>query len=182
MSSACETGTSVGEVCKEQLLMLEENGHKVFDEAAMVVNELSSGLGGTSERLEVDVTTRTLHVRYIVAGNPNTPKEVLARLANDTLENIRRRVAENPRTPVTVLLQMASDPNIDVRLSVAENPNTPPEVLEQLAADDNVDVRYGVAENPHIPAEILGRLAEDDNPYVACRAQKTLLLVCPVVA
>ncbi|MBI4532807.1 MAG: hypothetical protein HY711_02580 [Candidatus Melainabacteria bacterium] len=162
-------------------MALEENGHRLIDEAARVISELSSGVRGKSQPLELDASMRTLHVRYIVAGNPNTPKEVLARLANDTLENIRRRVAENPRTPVSVLLQMASDPNIDVRLSVAENPNTPPEVLEQLAADDNVDVRYGVAENPHIPAEILVRLADDDNPYVACRAQKTLLLVCPVM-
>lgn len=159
--------------------MLEENGHKVSDEAAKV--GFSSGVGGMSQRLELNATTRALHVRYIVAGNPNTPKEVLAKLANDTLENVRRRVAENPRTPVAILLQMANDPNVDVRLSVAENPNSPPEILEQLAADDNVDVRYGVAENPYIPAGILGRLAEDDNPYVACRAQKTLLLVSTMI-
>ena len=137
--------------------------------------------GRMSGNRELDVTTRTLHVRYIVAGNPNTPREVLAKLSGDVLENIRRRVAENPRTPVSTLVQMACDPSVDVRLSVAENPNTPAEVLEQLSQDDNVDVRYGVAENPHIPASILERLAEDDNPYVACRAQKTLALVSPIV-
>lgn len=125
----------------------------------------------------LDVTTRTLHVRYIVAGNPNTPKEVLAKLANDVLESIRRRVAENPRTPVTSLVAMARDPDVDVRLSVAENPNTPPQILEQLANDDCVDVRYGVAENPHIPVDLLQMLTEDENPYVACRAQKTLQIV-----
>lgn len=125
----------------------------------------------------LEVTTRSLHVRYIVAGNPNTPREVLAKLSTDVLETVRRRVADNPRTPVNALLQLAHDPSVDVRLAVAENPNTPAEVLEKLAADDDVDVRYGVAENPHIPIEYLRRLSEDGNPYVACRAQKTLKMI-----
>lgn len=135
------------------------------------------GAGSQARDRSLEVTTRSLHVRYIVAGNPNTPKEVLAKLASDVLENVRRRVADNPRTPVGALMQLAHDPSIDVRLSVAENPNTPPAVLEQLAADDCVDVRYGVAENPHIPEEFLRTLAEDSNPYVACRAQKTLNMI-----
>lgn len=160
--------------------MTEGDASKAVRDTAQANNRLSEGNGRGSGQSSLDVTTRTLHVRYIVAGNPNTPKEVLAKLATDVLENIRRRVAENPRTPVSTLVQLASDPSVDVRLSVAENPNTPAEVLEQLAADDNVDVRYGVAENPYIPAHILQRLAEDDNPYVACRAQKTLQIVSSV--
>ncbi|HEY9871699.1 MAG TPA: hypothetical protein V6D08_21255 [Candidatus Obscuribacterales bacterium] len=160
--------------------MTEGDASKAVRETAQATSKLSEANGRGSGQRELDVTTRTLHVRYIVAGNPNTPKEVLAKLATDVLENIRRRVAENPRTPVSTLVQLASDPSVDVRLSVAENPNTPPAVLERLAADDNVDVRYGVAENPYIPAHILQRLAEDDNPYVACRAQKTLQIVSSV--
>jgi len=157
--------------------MLDQEGQKTIWKVDKGGNRLNEGNGHKGSEHELDVTTRTLHVRYIVAGNPNTPKEVLAKLASDILDNIRRRVAENPRTPVATLVQMACDPNVDVRLSVAENPNTPPEVLEQLAHDDNVDVRYGVAENPHIPMHILSSLSDDDNPYVACRAQKTLYLV-----
>lgn len=137
----------------------------------------NSNSGSQSRDPSLEVTTRSLHVRYIVAGNPNTPKEVLAKLSCDVLESVRRRVADNPRTPVTALMQLAHDPSVDVRLSVAENPNTPAEMLEQLAADDDVDVRYGVAENPHIPAEYLRQLSEDCNPYVACRAQKTLKMI-----
>ena len=153
--------------------MLDREGSKAIREARGNLNGADRQNNKASSD-QLDVTTRTLHVRYIVAGNPNTPKEVLAKLATDTLESIRRRVAENPRTPVQSLIQMAQDPSVEVRLSVAENPNTPPEVLEQLAQDDDVDVRYGVAENPHIPAVFLQMLAEDENPYVACRAQKTL--------
>ena len=121
------------------------------------------------------------HVRRVVAGNPNTPKQVLARLATDSMSNIRRRVAENPKTPVDVLMILAHDDDPDVRLGVAENPNTPAEVLSILAVDEDVDVRFGVAENPHMPEVILVRLSEDDNPYIRCRALKTLQMLAPDV-
>ncbi|MBI4534425.1 MAG: hypothetical protein HY711_10820, partial [Candidatus Melainabacteria bacterium] len=49
------------------------------------------------------------HVRRVVAGNPNTPKQVLASLAEDELTNIRRRVAENPRTTPEILTKLAQD-------------------------------------------------------------------------
>jgi len=121
------------------------------------------------------------HVRRVVAGNPNTPKQVLARLADDTMPGIRRRVAENPKTPPEILMRIAHDEHPDVRLAVAENPNSPPDILALLADDEDVDVRYGVAENPHMPEEILVKLSEDDNPYVRCRAMKTLQMMAPDV-
>ena len=144
------------------------------DESGGIPDPVSSAL---LRDPSLEMTLKTLHVRYIVAGNPNTPKEVLAKLSTDVLETVRRRVAENARCPVTVLSQLVFDPSVDVRLAVAENTNTPPELLEQLAADDCVDVSYCVAENPHIPVEILRCLAEDSNPYVSCRAQKTVIMV-----
>lgn len=121
------------------------------------------------------------HVRRVVAGNPNTPKQVLARLATDTLPHIRRRVAENPKAPVDVLMILAYDQDPDVRLGVAENASTPPEVLKILASDEDADVRFGVAENPHMPEEILLLLCEDDNPYIRCRALKTMQMLAPDV-
>lgn len=121
------------------------------------------------------------HVRRVVAGNPNTPKQVLERLSQDSLPGIRRRTAENPKTPVEILVKLAQDEHCDVRLGVAENPNTPPEILSTLSEDEDADVRYGVAENPHMPEEILIKLSEDDNPYVRCRALKTLQMLAPDV-
>ncbi|MDQ5938277.1 MAG: hypothetical protein QG574_5640, partial [Cyanobacteriota bacterium erpe_2018_sw_21hr_WHONDRS-SW48-000092_B_bin.40] len=47
-----------------------------------------------------------LQVRRVVAGNPNTPRQVLARLADDKSASIRRAVAENPRTPVELLKKL----------------------------------------------------------------------------
>jgi hypothetical protein len=132
---------------------------------------------GSSTSQDFDI----YHVRRVVAGNPNTPRQVLSRLAEDKLSAIRRRVAENPRTPVDVLTRLASDADPDVRLAVAENANTPPEILATLSEDEDVDVRYGVAENPHMPEDILLKLSEDDNPYVRCRALKTLQTMSPDV-
>ena len=147
------------------------NDTYVDDESALEETSRSS----RSRELEI------YHVRRVVAGNPNTPKQVLARLSTDTMPNIRRRVAENPKTPVDVLMILAHDDQADVRLGVAENPNTPSEVLSILALDEDVDVRFGVAENPHMPEEILVRLSEDDNPYIRCRALKTLQILAPDV-
>jgi hypothetical protein len=119
------------------------------------------------------------HIRRIVAANPSTPEQVLARLAQDSLSLVRRHVAENPHTTVDVLSRLASDSEPDVRLAVVENIGTPPEILARLACDPDLDVRYGVAENPHIPMNILATLARDDNPYIRCRALKTLRTLSP---
>lgn len=120
-----------------------------------------------------------IHVRRVLAGNPNTPKQILEKLAGDDFPAIRCRTAENPNTPVKILQELAGDQHSDVRLAAAENPSTPQETLAILAADEDTDVRYGVAENPHMPEDILVKLCEDDNPYVRCRALKTLQMLSP---
>ncbi len=120
-----------------------------------------------------------LHLRRVVAGNPNTPEQVLRQLAQDKVSVIRRHVAENPHTPSDILRHLANDSDSDVRLAVAENTNTPNETLTRLAADQNVDVRYGVAENANMPEKILLALTNDENPYVRCRALKTLQTAFP---
>lgn len=120
-----------------------------------------------------------LQVRRVVAGNPNTPKQVLVRLAGDRNESIRRAVAENPRTPVDIIRLLARDKSSDVRLAVAENSHTPTDILALLAEDEDPDVRFGVAESPHMPENILVQLARDENPYVRCRALKTLQMLAP---
>jgi hypothetical protein len=128
-----------------------------------------------SEQADFDI----LHVRRVVAGNPNTPAQVLTRLGQDRFSVIRRHVAENPRTPPEVLRELAKDPDVDVRLAVAENVHTPPDSLALLATDQNVDVRYDLAENRHLPERVLIELTKDDNPYVRLRALKTLHSIWP---
>ncbi|HEY9772857.1 MAG TPA: HEAT repeat domain-containing protein [Planktothrix sp.] len=135
----------------------------------------------TREITDPSVDLQAVQVRRVVAGNPNTPKQVLARLATDESHEIRRIVSENPKTGVDVLHKLAYDTHTDVRLAVAENRNTPSETLAILSKDDHVDVRYGVAENPHMPEQILFELCQDDNPYVRCRALKTMQALDPDV-
>ncbi len=122
-----------------------------------------------------------LHIRRVVAGNPNTPGHVLSRLSEDPNPMIRQRIAENPNTPIDVLRKLAGDIHSDVRLAVAENPNASTDILARLAVDADSDVRYGVAESPHMPEQILLLLAQDDNPYVRCRAMKTVRMLSPEV-
>lgn len=136
---------------------------------------------GEERRALLTSEVDALHVRRVVASNPNTPKHVLDRLSGDPNCTIRRHVAENPRTPIELLKKLADDESYEVRLAVAENVYTPPDVLALLSNDESVDVRYGVAENPRMPENILLDLAKDDNPYIRCRALKTLQMLAPDV-
>jgi len=137
----------------------------------------ATSVQSTNDGLELDA--EILQVRRVVAGNPNTPRQVLMRLADDANVSVRRAVGENPRTPIDVLKKLVFDHNAEVRMAVAENKNSPAEILAMLAKDENVDVRYGVAESPHMPEEILAELAHDENPYVRCRSLKTLQMLAP---
>ena len=51
---------------------------------------------------------------YICAGSALTPVNVLAQLAFDKLDLVRRRVAENPKTPLAILENLAFDADTDV--------------------------------------------------------------------
>jgi hypothetical protein len=147
------------------------------DKQKSVKGNLAQSRSKAPSRSQADLDI--LHVRRVVAGNPNTPMTVLARLAEDSNPVIRRHVAENPRTPPDILTGLATDHDLDVRLAVAENSNAPPDTLSLLASDNNVDVRFGVAENPHMPEDILVGLTNDENPYVRYRAIKTLQILMP---
>ncbi|MCC6980288.1 MAG: hypothetical protein IT343_18355 [Candidatus Melainabacteria bacterium] len=136
---------------------------------------------GRKQPIYVTSEFDALHVRRVVASNPNTPRQVLERLAADDSAVLRRHVALNPRTPVETLRKLAEDTQADVRLAVAENIGTPQEILAALSSDPDMDVRYGVAENPHMPEDILVELTQDDNPYIRCRALKTLQMLAPDV-
>lgn len=142
---------------------------------------MESGDSGTSIPIFVTSEFDALHVRRVVASNPNTPRQVLERLATEESAVIRRHVALNSKTPVETLRKLAEDTEVDVRLAVAENVGTPEEILAVLSADEDMDVRYGVAENPHMPEDILVELTQDDNPYIRCRALKTLQMLAPDV-
>ena len=117
--------------------------------------------------------------RYVAAGSPDTPRDILAQLGFDVSSAVRKHVAENPNTPLAALSRLAADYDWEVRLGVAENTATPVALLELLAQDDNVDVRFGLAESVSTPLHILRTLARDENPYVVWRANRTLKMLRP---
>jgi hypothetical protein len=59
-----------------------------------------------SRYLPIESESRSRILGY-VATNPNTPVEILTRLASDRFSEIRIAVASNPSTPVEVLRQLS---------------------------------------------------------------------------
>jgi hypothetical protein len=87
------------------------------------------------------------------------------------------KVAEHANTQPDVLDRLSQHQAPDVRIAVADNPSTEVAILHRLATDENADVRYALAENHNVEQTVLLILMGDDNPFVAQRAQKTLLRV-----
>lgn len=110
------------------------------------------------ERLRALASQGDQEVRRAVAGNPNTPEDVLYRLAvrfpREFLENpvldllllvnpnflaempeyARRRILAQPRVEVGYLRWVLKHGDTKALLSLAQNPATPPETLEPLLA------------------------------------------------
>ncbi len=84
-------------------------------------------------------------------------------------------IASNASTSASVLSHLSKHCDVRVRTAVADNENTNANTSMQLAQDDNADLRYAMAENHHIGRAVLDFLALDTNPFVANRAQKTIL-------
>ncbi len=76
-----------------------------------------------------------------VGANPQTPKEILEELAQDSDWEVRQAIACNPNAPETILKMLATDRVFTVRQEVAANPSTPVELLELLIGDKDWCVR-----------------------------------------
>ncbi len=84
-------------------------------------------------------------------------------------------IASHASTSAAVLHNLSQHKDVQVRTSVADNENTSANTSMQLAGDANADLRYALAENHHIDRDTLDFLALDGNPFVADRAQRTIL-------
>lgn len=114
---------------------------------------------------------------YLMAGHPQTSVQHLELLAANAWAKVRMRVAENPNTPMHVLHLLSKDDDPEVRMSVANNTKATLKLLERLANDQSADVRFYLAEDQNLPRIILRKLSEDENPFVARRAELTLVKV-----
>ena len=71
-------------------------------------------------------------MRFSVAGNINTPVNLLEFLSNDSDALVRKSVAKNPNTPLRILKKLANDSDALVRESVSENPKCTHEIKETI--------------------------------------------------
>ncbi len=94
-----------------------------------------------------------------IARDPQTPPDVLAKLAKDRWWSVRMAVAGNPNTPWDTFLTLARDrENPSVRHAVANSPRIPVDLLEEMALDANAYVRDGVAGNPKARPAIIAAI------------------------
>jgi predicted DNA-binding WGR domain protein len=114
-----------------------------------------AALGAIPELL---FNTLDLELRVAIAKQPGTAPHLLAQLAQDPHENVRKVVAGNPHAPANTLESLAPDRNLDVRVALAKNPHTPATALNQLADDVYEKVRKAVLKHPNTSGEALYKL------------------------
>ena len=129
---------------------------------------------------------------YVAAKNRSTPAFILAKLAQDAVENLRWRVATNRSTPIEVLNELVRDKheyvkkcaieNLAVRIPLSElsendqdgwrlraklylasDSQTPVGVLTILAQQSEISVLAAVASNPSTALSTISALSRDGN-------------------
>jgi len=90
--------------------------------------------------------------------------------ASSSNAQIRKHIAENPNTPTDLLRRLAHRAHWEVRAAVARNPNTPEDVLLQKCRDGNDLVRFAIIQNPNVTDRVL-RVLVEDKEYDRIRTQ-----------
>jgi hypothetical protein len=68
-----------------------------------------------------------------ITEHPQTPAEVLARLASHPYDAVRENIARHPQADTATLEKLAADPEGEIWLLVACNDATPPELRQRLS-------------------------------------------------
>lgn len=98
----------------------------------------------TIKEFEVQIALGTLSLddKLRLAGSERTSKKILIILsADDEHWAVKYRVARNPNTPKEVLKILSTDKYWSVRYWVACNSSTPTEVLIKLSIDKDSGIR-----------------------------------------
>ncbi|MEH1934599.1 MAG: hypothetical protein V7L14_12940 [Nostoc sp.] len=126
----------------------------------------------------------------LVAADPSTDPELLGELALSTDQKTRQSVAGNPNTPVDVLLrlgaefpsQLLDNPVFPLLLlenlnlvaeiplptlrSILKQENVPVYILEQAADQADLEVQLGLVKNVQTPKGVLNRLTQSRHSQV----------------
>lgn len=140
--------------------------------------------------------------RKYVASNPNTPVEILQKLASEFPEEIMANpildllILESPQSITAIKMAIAQSPHTPRRIydvmvdfvskmRQAQNENTPPKILAQLAnKDESIPIRKAVARNSSTSKKTLDYLEKDEwhvltevakNPNTSINALRSLL-------
>ena len=105
--------------------------------------------------------------KKMVARHPNTPRQILQRLASDKL--YAELVAANPSADGRTLICLY-DADRTLAPLIAANPSCPAALLIELADHEADIVRASVASNRNSPAALIQNLALDDVDLVRTHA------------
>ena len=99
-------------------------------------------------------------LRFFVARNPNSSRELVITLLETMPFMDKRELAEDTSSTSDLLRILALDADDIVLFNLSYNPSTPVDVLRALAKDEHWGVRCNVAEHPKASSKILVMLFE----------------------
>jgi len=110
----------------------------------------------------------------LLSKNPNTPEEILIRIASDGSELDRITIAKRLDCPLTIMPSLALDPSSKVREAILDNKNCSPETFLVFAKSPIYEWRAWAASSLNCPVSILSELSKDNEETVAKLAKRTL--------
>jgi hypothetical protein len=120
-----------------------------------------NGLGDVPHLLRLLAGDADQEVSHAVAVRPETPLDVLERLAKSPDIYIRTGVAMNPGLPTDLFTEFLKRENADLHSSLARNRGLPPWAVTELLGDPDWAVPALLVQNPACPPEVLARLATE---------------------
>jgi len=105
----------------------------------------------------VAATKFTQFPAILFVNNPNTPEDVLAKLASEDIlasHSIQRALAEHPNLPRQLAGLLLTVNDEMTRRNLAANPSCPVEILVPLSSDQDPVIVAAVANNSSTPTQI----------------------------